>query len=206
MHGNLLFIGHSSFNRGEFSAVFLLGRRLHVQQVVLQVCRELQRSSVVRALHDWFCTLGNCHIVRTLQTGSVFSQWSQTWKELGIDGDSCQPTDSGSIAIVSLYRTICEWVTFHCVVLPRSWFDFTRRAASSCVPTQGDFLPSCDSDVEVFYQCWVTWQVLLPFSFLLTVLWTKLSTWTVFVATVTLRYNNWSDSAPAYNPGRVYAS
>ena len=45
-----------------------------------------------------------------------------------------------------------------------------------------------------------------PFSLLLTVLWTKLSTWTVFVATVTLRYNDWSDSAPAYNPGRVYAS
>ena len=30
LHGNLLFIGHSSFIGGEFSAVFLLGRRLHV--------------------------------------------------------------------------------------------------------------------------------------------------------------------------------
>ena len=40
-----------------------------------------------------------------------------------------------------------------------------------------------------------------PFHLLLTVLWTKLSTWTVFVATVTLRYNDWSDSAPAYNLG-----
>ena len=30
LHGNLLFIGHSSFNGGEFSEVFLLGRRLHV--------------------------------------------------------------------------------------------------------------------------------------------------------------------------------
>ena len=38
------------------------------------------------------------------------------------------------------------------------------------------------------------------------VLWTKLSTWTVVVATVTLPYNDWSDSAPAYNPGRFYAS
>jgi hypothetical protein len=99
------------------------------QQVVLQVCRELQRSSVVRALHDWFCTFGNCHIVRTLQTGSVFSQWSQTSKELGINGDSCQPTDSGSIAIVGLYRTICEWETIHCVVLLRSWFDFNSTCS-----------------------------------------------------------------------------
>ena len=82
------------------------------QQVVLQVRRELQRSIVVRALHDWFCTFGNCHIVRTWQTGSVFSQWSQTSKQLGINGDSCQPTDPGSIAIVGLYRTICEW-DFH---------------------------------------------------------------------------------------------
>ena len=87
------------------------------QQVVLQVRREPQRSIVVRALHDWFCTFGNGHIVRTWQTGSVFSQWSQTSKQLGINGDSCQPTDSGSIAIVGLYRTICEWETFHCVVL-----------------------------------------------------------------------------------------
>ena len=110
-----------------------------VQQVVLQVCRELQRSSVVRALHDWFCTLGNCHIVRTLQTGSVFSQWSQTWKELGIDGDSCQPTDSGSIAIVSLYRTICEWETFHCVVLPRSWFDFHSTCSQFVRSDSGRF-------------------------------------------------------------------
>ena len=30
LHGNLLFIGHSSLVGGEFSAVFLLGRRLHV--------------------------------------------------------------------------------------------------------------------------------------------------------------------------------
>ena len=69
------------------------------QQVVLQVRRELQRSSVVRALHDWFCTFGNCHIIRTLQTGSVFSQCSQTSKQLGINGDSCQSTDSGSIGL-----------------------------------------------------------------------------------------------------------
>ena len=44
------------------------------------------------------------------------------------------------------------------------------------------------------------------FHLLLTVLWIKLSTWTVVVATVALPYNDWSDSAPAYNPGRFYAS
>ena len=110
------------------------------QQVVLQVRRELQRSIVVRALHDWFCTFGNCHIVRTLQTGSVFSQWSQTSKQLGINGDSCQPTDSGSIAIVGLYRTICEWETIHCVVLLRSWFDFHSTRSQFVRPDSGRFL------------------------------------------------------------------
>jgi len=28
----------------------------------------------------------------------------------------------------------------------------------------------------------------------------------VVVATVALPYNDWSDSSPAYNPGRFYAS
>ena len=106
----------------------------------MQVRRELQRSIVVRALHDWFCTFGNCHIVRTLQTGSVFSQWSQTSKQLGINGDSCQPTDSGSIAIVGLYRTICEWETIHCVVLLRSWFDFHSTRSQFVRPDSGRFL------------------------------------------------------------------
>ena len=110
------------------------------QQVVMQVCRELQRSSVVRALHDWFCTFGNCHIVRTLQTGSVFSPWSQTSKELGINGVSCQPTDSGSVAIVGLYRTNCEWGTTHCVVLLRSWFDFHSTCCQFVRHDSGRFL------------------------------------------------------------------
>ena len=173
----------------------------------MQVRRELQRSIVVRALHDWFCTFGNCHIVRTWQTGSVFSQWSQTSKQLGINGDSCQPTDSGSIAIVSLYRTTCEWGTIHCVVLLRSWFDFHSTCSQFVRPDSGRFLA----------QLRLRFGSSLPMSghfagtaslcqLLLTVLWTKLSTWTVFVATVTLRYNGWSDGAPAYNLGRVYAS
>ena len=110
------------------------------QQVVMQVCRELRRSSVVRALHDWFCTFGNCHIVRTLQTGSVFSPWSQTSKELGINGISYQPTDSGSIAIVGLYRTNCEWGTTHCVVLLRSWFDFHSTCCQFVRHDSGRFL------------------------------------------------------------------
>ena len=110
------------------------------QQVVLQVRRELQRSSVVRALHDWFCTFGNCHIVRTLQTGSVSSQCSQTPKQLGINGDSCQSTDSGSIAILGLYRTICEWGTIHSVVLLRAWFDFHSTCGQFVRPDSGRFL------------------------------------------------------------------
>ena len=110
------------------------------QQVVLQVRRELQRSSVVRALHDWFCTFGNCHIVRTLQTGSVSSQCSQTSKQLGINGDSCQSTDSGSIAILGLYRTICEWGTIHSVVLLGAWFDFHSTCSQFVRPDSGRFL------------------------------------------------------------------
>ena len=94
------------------------------QPVVMQDCGELQRSSVVHALHDWFCAFGNCHIFRTLQTGTVIFPWSQTSRELGINSVSCQPTDSGSVAIVGLYRTIYEWGTTHCVVLLRAWFDF----------------------------------------------------------------------------------
>ena len=176
------------------------------QQVVMQVCRELQRSSVVRALHDWFCTFGNCHIVRTLQTGSVFSPWSQTSKELGINGVSCQPNDSGSIAIVGLYRTNCEWGTTHCVVLLRSWFGFHSTCCQFVRHDSGRFLAQlrlrCGSSLPMLGHFAGTASL---FHLLLTVLWTKLSTWAVFVATVTLRYN-WSDSAPAYNPGRVYAS
>ena len=69
------------------------------------------------------------------------------------------------------------------------------------------FWPSCNSDANFLYKGWVASQVLFPlFPLLLTVLWTKLSTWTAFFAAVTLRYNNWSNSAPAYSPGRVYAS
>ena len=94
------------------------------QPVVMQVCGELQRSSVVHVLHNWFFAFGNYHIFRTLQPGSVIFPWSQTSRELGINSGSCQPTDSGSIAIVGLYRTVYEWGTTYCVVLLRSWFDF----------------------------------------------------------------------------------
>ena len=110
------------------------------QPVVMQDCGELQRSSVVHALHDWFCAFGNCHIFCTLQTGSVIFPWSQTSRELGINSVSCQPTDSGSIAIVGLYRTIYEWGTTHCVVLLRSWFDFHSTYCQFVRHDSGRFL------------------------------------------------------------------
>ena len=94
------------------------------QPVVLQVCGELQRSSVGHVQHNWFFAFGNYHFFRTLQPGNVIFPWSQTSRELGINSVSCQPTDSGSIAIVGLYRTVYEWGTTYCVVLLRSWFDF----------------------------------------------------------------------------------
>ena len=90
----------------------------------MQVCGELQRSSVVHVLHFWFFAYGNYHFFRTLQPGSEILPWRQTEKEPGINSISCQPTDSGSIAIVGLYRTVYEWRTTYCVVLLRSWFDF----------------------------------------------------------------------------------
>ena len=173
------------------------------------LCKFVESFSV----QVWFapCMIGfqfwDCHIVRTLQTGSVFSPWSQTSKELGINGVSCQPTDSGSVAIVGLYRTNCEWGTTHCVVLLRSWFDFHSTCCQFVRHDSGRFLAQsrlrCGSSLPMLGHFAGTAS---PFSLLLTVLWTKLSTWAVFVATVTLRYNDWSDSAPAYNPGRVYAS
>ena len=110
------------------------------QPVVMQVCGELQRSSAVHALHDWFCAFGNCHFFRTLQTGSVVFPWSQTSRELGINSVSCQPTDYGSIAIVGLYRTICEWGTNHCVVLLRSRFDFHSTYCQFVRHDSGRFL------------------------------------------------------------------
>ena len=94
------------------------------QPVVMQVCGELRRSGVVHVLHNWFFACGNYHIFRTLQPESVIFPWSQTSRELGINSVSYQPTDSGSIAIVGLYRTVYEWGTSYCVVLLRSWFDF----------------------------------------------------------------------------------
>ena len=110
------------------------------QQVVLQVRRELQRSSAVRALHDWFCAFGNCHIVPKLQTGSNFSQWSQTSNHPGINGSFCQPTDSGNIAVWGLYRTVREWGTIHWVAILRSWFDFHSTCSQFVRPNSGSFL------------------------------------------------------------------
>ena len=94
------------------------------QQVVMRVCGELQCSSVVHVLHYWFSTDGNCHFFRTLQPGSKILQWRQTEKELGINRISCRPIDSGSVATVGLYGTICKWGTTRCVVLLSTWFDF----------------------------------------------------------------------------------
>ena len=110
------------------------------QPVVMQVCGELQRSSVVHDQHNWFFALGNYHIFRTLQPGYVIFPWSQTSRELGINSVSCQPTDSGSIAIVGRYRSVYEWGTTYCVVLLRSWFDFHSTYWKSVRHNSGRFL------------------------------------------------------------------
>ena len=92
------------------------------QPVVLRVCGEPRSSGVVHVLHNWFSAFGNYHISRTLQPGSVIFPWSQTSRKLGINSISHQPTDSGSITFVGLHRTVYEWGTSYCVVLPRSSF------------------------------------------------------------------------------------
>ena len=68
--------------------------------------------------------MGTVIFFRTLQPGSKILQWRQTEKELGINRISCRPIDSGSVATVGLYGTICKWGTTRCVVLLRTWFDF----------------------------------------------------------------------------------
>ena len=92
------------------------------QPVVLQVCGEPRSSGVVHVLHNWFSAFGNYHTSRTLQPGCVIFPWSQTSRKLGINSISHQPASSGTIAIVGLYRTVYEWGTSCCVVLPRSSF------------------------------------------------------------------------------------
>ena len=101
----------------KFQQYFCWATDFLFQQVVMRVCGELQCSSVVHVLHCWFSTYGNCQFFRTLQPGSKILQWRQTEKKLGINRISCRPIDSGSIATVGLYRTICKWGTAHCVVL-----------------------------------------------------------------------------------------
>ena len=88
--------------------------------VVMPVFEELWRSGVVHVLHNWFFLFGHYHTLSTLQPGIVIFPWSQTSRKLGINSVSHQPTDPGSIAIVGLHRTVYEWGTSYCVVLPRS--------------------------------------------------------------------------------------
>ena len=110
------------------------------QPVVMQVCGELQRSSVVHVLHYWFFAYGNCHFFHTLQPGSEILPWSQTEKEPGINSVSCQPNDSGSIATVVIYRTVYECGATCCVVLLRSWFDFRSTCWQFLRHNSGRFL------------------------------------------------------------------
>ena len=120
------------------------------QQVVLQDRRELQRSSEIRALHDWFCVFGNCHIVHKLQTVRKFSQWSQTSNHPGLNGSFCQPTDSGNIPVWGLYRTVCEWGTIHWVTILRSWFDIHSACSQFVRPNSGRFLARLQPRCEIF--------------------------------------------------------
>ena len=120
------------------------------QQVVLKVRRELHRSSEVRALHDWVCAFGNCHIFHKLQTVRKFSQWSQTSNHPGVNGNSCQPTDSGNIAVWDLHRAVCEWGTIHWVIIWMSWFDIHSACSQFVRPNSGRFLAWLQPRCEIF--------------------------------------------------------
>ena len=118
------------------------------QQVFLNVRRELHRSSDMRALHDWVSAFGNCHIFHKLQTVKKLSQWSQTSNHPGVNGNSCQPTDSGNIAVRDLYRTVCEWGTIRWVTILMSWFDIHSACSQFVRPNSGRILawlrPRCE--------------------------------------------------------------
>ena len=53
------------------------------QPVVMQVCGELQRSSAVHALHDWFCAFGKLSLFPHVADGEcnfpVESNIEGTW-------------------------------------------------------------------------------------------------------------------------------
>ena len=105
LHGNLLFIGHSSFNGGNFQQYFCWVVDFIFQQVF---CKSVESFSV----QLWFAPFMIVSAFRELShcpkfaNEKCFSQWNRTSKQLVINGDS---TDSGNIAIVGLYRAIYKW-------------------------------------------------------------------------------------------------
>ena len=92
-------------------------------QVVLKVCRELQRLSESQVLHGWFSFLVNSRTIRKIQTLEILPQSSPMLARPGIEGFLHHPADSRDITVWSLCRTICECEATCWAAFLRHWFD-----------------------------------------------------------------------------------
>ena len=92
-------------------------------QVVLQVCRELQRLSESQVLHGWFSFPVNSRTIRKMQTLEILPQLIPMLARPGIEGVLRHPADSRDIAIWSFCRTICECEAACWAAFLRYWFD-----------------------------------------------------------------------------------
>ena len=63
-------------------------------QVVLQVCRELQRLSESQVLHGWFSFPVNSRTIRKMQTLEILPQLIPMLARPGIEGVLRHPADS----------------------------------------------------------------------------------------------------------------
>jgi hypothetical protein len=175
--------------------------------VVMPVFEELWRSGVVHVLHNWFFLFGHHHTLSTLQPGIVIFPGSQTSRKLGVNSVAHQPTDPGSIAIVGLHRTVYEWGTSYCVVLPRSSLVFHSTCWQFLRHNSGRFLAQLQLRRGISLPMLGLFAgTISPFSFTLDSIVDKLSTFTVLFAAVTIRYDKWPHRSPACSRWRAYAS
>ena len=114
-------------------------------QVVLQVCRELQRLSESQVLHGWFSFPVNSRTIRKMQTLEILPQLIPMLARPGIEGVLRHPADSRDIAIWSFCRTICECEAACWAAFLRYWFDIHA--------TYSQFM--CSYSRKFFLHCWV---------------------------------------------------
>ena len=208
LQGNLLFTGHLSCIGGDFFSRISVGSQTSFFGRWL--CQFLKSFGV----QVWFtsCTIGfflfgHHHTLSTLQPGIVIFPGSQTSRKLGVNSVAHQPTDPGSIAIVGLHRTVYEWGTSYCVVLPRSSLVFHSTCWQFLRHNSGRFLAQLQLRRGISLPMLGLFAgTISPFSFTLDSIVDKLSTFTVLFAAVTIRYDKWPHRSPACSRWRAYAS